>query len=119
MKTVKRMSPAIEAKKKSSVRLRMGSDLLAAIFHLARKLESSGSTSRIPHMSQSLPTHLRCAIDFFLTERPSKQRQAVLFKFPPSHFLILRVRVLRNGRPVHLHQAGGRIEMNGAAMLFL
>src|SRR5579863_3679741 len=33
MKTVKRMSPAIEAKKKSSMRLRMRSDVLAAIFH--------------------------------------------------------------------------------------
>jgi hypothetical protein len=38
--------PPIEAKKKSSMRLRTGSDLLAAIFHLARKLESS--TSGIP-----------------------------------------------------------------------
>jgi hypothetical protein len=48
---VKRMSPAIEAKKKSSMRLQMGSDLLTAISHLARKLESSGSTSGIPHLS--------------------------------------------------------------------
>src|SRR5580692_3085272 len=45
MQTIRRMSPAIEAKKKSSMRLRMGSDLLAAIFHLARKQESSGSTN--------------------------------------------------------------------------
>lgn len=36
-----------------------------------------------------------------------------------ARFLILWVCVLRSGRPVRLHQASGRIEMNGAAMLFL
>src|SRR5277367_1375173 len=95
----------------------MGSDLPAAIFHLARKLEFS--TSGIPHVSESLPTHLRCAVDFSLTERPSQQRQAVFFELRLARFLILRICVLRNGRPVHLHQASGRIEMNGAAVLFL
>jgi hypothetical protein len=49
------------------MRLRMGSDLLAAIFHLTRKLESSGSLSGIPRLSQPRPTHLRRAVDFFLT----------------------------------------------------
>ena len=51
------------------MRLRMGSDLLEVIFHLARKLESS--TSGIPHMSQSLPTHAVPSISPLLSGPPS------------------------------------------------
>ncbi len=61
-----------EAKKKSSMCLRMGSDLLAAIFHLARRVEFSGSTSGIPHLTQpGLFTYAVPSISSLLSGPPS------------------------------------------------